>query len=240
MKIALIGYGKMGKSIEQIALAKGHIISHKIQDQSDLSSLTGDLPDVAIEFTQPESAVQNIKFCIKNGISVISGTTGWLDQYDAIAEFCKQHDGTFLHSSNFSIGVNLFFELNEWLATRMKGMHFKCEMEEVHHIEKIDSPSGTAVKLVEGIQKVNPEVSGWTNKESTDQTQIGIVSKRIANVPGTHTVSYTSPLESINIQHIAHDRSVFANGVLLATEWLKEKKGLFTMSDFIKAGSKSH
>lgn len=239
MKIALVGYGKMGRAIEKIALSKGHEISHKVETQEDLASLTQNSPHVAIEFTQPESAFKNIEFCLQNSVPVISGTTGWLDRYAEISTLCEKHSGTFLHSSNFSVGVNLFFELNEWLAQRMKSLNFHCEMEEIHHTEKKDSPSGTAVKLFEGIQKVNSEVSGWINEESTDHTKIGIISKRIPNVPGTHTVSYSSPLESINIQHTAHDRSVFADGALMVAEWICDKKGVFNMSDFIKKESNS-
>lgn len=239
MKIALIGFGKMGKAIEKIAISKGHQILYKVEDVASLDAITNDRPDVAIEFTQPESAFQNLQFCLENDIPVISGTTGWLDRYSEIEQICKDKNGTLLHSSNFSIGVNLFFELNEWLAKRMNGLPFRSEMEEIHHTEKKDSPSGTAVKLFEGIQKVNPNISDWINEESTDQTKIGIVSKRIPDVPGTHTVSYSSPLESISIQHTAHGRSVFADGALMVAQWIKDKKGVFTMSDFIKEGSNS-
>jgi len=233
MKIALLGYGKMGKAIEEIARKKGHTISHIIDNSEQLSALETDKADVAIEFTQPESVFENLAFCLKNNIPVISGTTGWLEKYEEIATICRENRGTFLHSSNFSIGVNLFFELNEWLANKMSKLHFSCELEEVHHTEKKDSPSGTAIRLAEGIEGNNPRVQGWINEISTDHTKLGIVSKRIANVPGTHTVSYTSELESIKIEHVAHQRSVFAEGAVQVSEWIKNKNGIFTMSDFI-------
>ena len=233
MRVGLLGYGKMGKALEQIALAKRFEITHVIKSPDQLEGLKENPPDVAIEFTQPKSAFQNIRFCIENAIPVISGTTGWLNHYKELATLCIQKDGTLLHSSNFSIGVNLFFELNEWLVERIARLNFNCKIEEVHHTEKIDSPSGTAIKLAEGIIDKNSEIASWTNKESTDHTKLGIISKRIPNVPGTHTVSYSSNLESINIQHVAHERNVFAEGAVMIAEWIKDKKGIFTMSDFI-------
>ncbi|MEP1094300.1 MAG: 4-hydroxy-tetrahydrodipicolinate reductase [Cyclobacteriaceae bacterium] len=233
MNLALIGYGKMGKAIGKIAEGKQHTISHIIKNSEQLSVLKNNKPDVAIEFTQPESVFENLTFCLKNNIPVISGTTGWLERYEDVATICRENRGTFLHSSNFSIGVNLFFELNEWLADKMAKLDFSCELEEIHHTEKKDSPSGTAIKLAVGIQSKNPIVQGWTNEISTDHTKLGIVSKRIPNVPGTHTVSYSSKLESINIEHIAHQRSVFAEGAVQVSEWIKNKNGIFTMSDFI-------
>ncbi|MEP5611731.1 MAG: 4-hydroxy-tetrahydrodipicolinate reductase [Cyclobacteriaceae bacterium] len=233
MNIALIGYGKMGRAIEEIARTKGHTISHIIENSEQLPALQRDKPDVAIEFTQPESVFGNLNFCLTNGVPVISGTTGWQENYGDIVKVCQENQGTFLHSSNFSIGVNLFFELNEWLAERMSKLHFSCELEEIHHTEKKDSPSGTAIKLAEGIQSKRPTIQGWTNEISTDHTKLGIVSKRISNVPGTHTVSYTSKLESINIEHVAHQRSVFAEGAVQVSEWIQNKNGIFTMSDFI-------
>ncbi|WP_420578077.1 4-hydroxy-tetrahydrodipicolinate reductase [Ekhidna sp.] len=233
MNIALIGYGKMGKAIEQIALKAGHTISCIVHSSDDLSSLTQEIIDVAIEFTQPESAFDNLSFCINNGIPVISGTTGWIGQLPEIEKQCREKDGTFLYASNFSIGVNLFFELNEWLAKKMAQLDFTPSMKEIHHTEKKDSPSGTAITLAEGIIASHPAISEWINEESTDRKKLGIVSERTPNVPGTHTVSYSSPLESIDITHTAHDRSVFAQGVVKVGEWIHKKKGVFTMSDFI-------
>lgn len=235
MKIALIGYGKMGKAIEQIALANGHTISHKINIGQSLMTLTENKPTIAIEFTQPESAVDNITFCLENNIPVISGTTGWQDHYKSISALCIKHNGTFLSASNFSIGVNLFFEFNEWIAQKMNKMDFKPSMIEVHHTEKKDSPSGTAITLAEGIISNIDLLDGWTNEETTDHKKLGIVSERVPNVPGTHTVTYSSKLESIALTHTANDRSVFAQGVVMVAEWIHTRKGVFKMTDFLNA-----
>ncbi|WP_436516709.1 4-hydroxy-tetrahydrodipicolinate reductase [Ekhidna sp. To15] len=233
MRIALIGYGKMGKAIERIAEESNHQISLIVKDSSDLSELTDTSIDIAIEFTQPESAFNNIVHCIKNDIPVISGTTGWIDKLPEVEKACKTHNGTFLYASNFSIGVNLFFELNKWLADKMAQLNFAPSIKEIHHTEKKDSPSGTAITLAEGILSSQPSIIEWINAESADHKKLGIVSERIPNVPGTHTVSYSSPLESIDITHTAHDRSVFAQGVVKVSEWIYQKKGVYTMSDFI-------
>ncbi len=222
----------MGKSIEKIALERKHTISHQIEDPSEIEKLSLASTDIAIEFTQPASAYSNIESCIKKNIPVISGTTGWLEKYPQLAALTKEHEATFLHSSNFSIGVNLFFELNEWLAAKMKNLSFQPSIEEIHHTEKKDSPSGTAIRLAEGIIQ-NSAKTDWINEESADHNKIGIISERTPNVPGTHTVSYQSELESIQIQHIAHNRSVFAEGVVWVAEWIQDKKGVFTMSDFL-------
>ncbi len=233
MRIALIGYGKMGKAIEKIAVQQGHDIAIVINDSSELEQLVASNTDIAIEFTQPESAYNNLSFCIGKGIPVISGTTGWLDKLPTIEEQCDQYNGTFLYASNFSIGVNLFFELNKWLANKMSSLDFQPSMKEIHHTEKKDSPSGTAITLAEGIMASHPAISEWINDESADHKKLGIVSERTPNVPGTHTVSYSSPLESIEITHTAHDRSVFAEGVVKVADWIHKKKGVYTMSDFI-------
>lgn len=233
MRIALIGYGKMGKAIEKIALSQGHAIAVVIEEGSDLNKLAETKVDLAIEFTQPESAFNNISFCINNNIPVIVGTTGWLDQLADVEKLCEEKNGTFLYASNFSIGVNLFFEMNKWLADKIAQLNFTPSMKEIHHTEKKDSPSGTAITLAEGIMASYPSISEWINAESADHKKLGIVSERTPNVPGTHTVSYSSPLESIDITHTAHDRSVFAEGVVKVGEWIHQKKGVYTMSDFI-------
>ena len=225
----------MGKAIEKIALENNHAISKIIDENTPLSELKDAGIDIAIEFTQPESAFKNLKFCLESNIPVICGTTGWLEQLDELKEICETNNGTFLYASNFSIGVNLFFELNEWLATKMKGLNFETELLEIHHTEKKDSPSGTAITLVEGILKNQEDKEGWINEKSADHKKIGIVSERKPNVPGTHTVSYSSKLESIEITHTAHNRSVFAEGVVRVAEWIQQRKGYFTMSDFINS-----
>lgn len=235
MKIALIGYGKMGKAIEQIALAKGFTISHRIGLKDNLEILLENRPDVAIEFTQPESAIKNISFCIENSIPVVSGTTGWNDHYQSIYDLCIERNGTFLHSSNFSIGVNLFFEFNQWIAKKMNKMDFFPSMIEIHHTEKKDSPSGTAITLADGIIENNDKLDSWINEESTDHKKLSIVSKRVPNVPGTHTVTYSSNLESIELTHTANDRSVFAEGVVKVADWIRTRKGVLKMTDFINS-----
>ncbi len=235
MNIALIGYGKMGKAIEQIAQAKGHTIIHTINLSDSLEALLDNKPDLAIEFTQPESAVKNISFCLENGIPVISGTTGWQKEYHIISDLCIAKKGTFLFASNFSIGVNLFFEFNEWMAKKMNSRDFVPSMKEIHHTEKKDSPSGTAITLAEGIISNNNQIDSWINEESTDHKKLGIVSERTPNVPGTHTVTYASKLESIELTHTAYDRSVFAEGVVKVAEWIYTRKGVFKMKDFINS-----
>lgn len=223
----------MGKAIEEIALKQGHFIACKINLGDDLNQLIDMNVDVAIEFTQPDSAFGNIAFCLQQNIPIITGTTGWADRLKEIEELCKSQNGTFLSASNFSIGVNLFFELNEWLAKRMNTLDFTPSIREVHHTEKKDSPSGTAITLAEGLISKIDRTEGWINEKSTDHKKLGIVSERIPNVPGTHTVTYTSLLETVEIQHTAHDRAVFAQGAVKVAEWILNKKGVFTMSDFI-------
>ena len=236
MDISIIGYGKMGKAIEKIAIQKGHRIVSIIQSGEDLDQLATNKPDVAIEFTQPESAFNNLSFCLKNQIPVLSGTTGWLDQYDELVSICNDHNGTFLHASNFSIGVNLFFEFNDWLSRKIEGKGFNCEIEEIHHTQKKDSPSGTAIKLAQDVIKNSSQYTNWVNESNNNPNNLLIISKREAEVPGTHHVLYDSELESIRIEHVAKDRSVFAHGVILVSEWLYKRKGIFDMSDFINQG----
>lgn len=237
MRIAIIGYGKMGKTIESIARSRGHEIS-KIIDQNntdEIGSISPTNTDVAIEFSQPDSALNNIKTLLGNGVKTVAGTTGWLDHYEEVVDLCKATNGTFLYASNFSIGVNLFFELNEWLAQKMAQLEgFEAAMEEIHHTEKRDSPSGTAITLAEGIMKQNTRVVKWVNDTSLDGSTLGIVSKREPHVPGTHTVGYSTPLETIQITHIAHDRKVFAEGVIKVAEWATNQTGILSIKDFLK------
>jgi 4-hydroxy-tetrahydrodipicolinate reductase len=237
MRIALIGYGKMGKTIEALALQAGHEISKVIDanNAEEINLISTSNTDVAIEFSQPSTAYQNIKTLVGNGVTTMVGTTGWLDKYDEIASLCKSKGGTFLYASNYSIGVNLFFELNKWLAEKMANIgDFKVGMEEIHHTEKKDAPSGTAITLAEGIMAKNQKISGWINERTSDDSQVGIVSLRETDVPGTHTITYHTPLESIEIKHTAHDRKVFASGVIKVAEWITNQSGVLTMEDFIK------
>jgi len=231
MKIALLGYGKMGKVIERIALERGHEI---VLRKSSASSFDGlDNADVAIDFSVPSSAVTNISECLNNGIPVISGTTGWLEDYNKMVALCEEKNGAFIYGSNFSLGVNLFFELNNYLAKMMsKFNQYKVTMEEIHHTQKLDAPSGTAISLAKGIIE-NSNYSNWT-LDNPNENEIQIDAKRIENVPGTHSIFYTSEVDTIEIKHTAHNRDGFALGSIIAAEWLVGKKGVFTMKDVLE------
>ena len=239
MKIALLGYGKMGKTIEKIALEKGHQICAKIQKDNweafnkiDLKTI-----DVAIEFSQPEAAFDNISKCLALGIPVISGTTGWLDQKKEIEEYCQKMDGTFFYTSNYSIGVNIFFKINEMIAKLMdKFPDYRVQMEEVHHIHKKDSPSGTAITLAEGIIANHGNIHSWIETDDVakaDKNQLPIKSIREEEVAGTHTIQYMSGEDTIAIEHKAHSRKGFALGAVLVAEWIVNKKGVLSMKDFM-------
>ena len=229
MKIALIGYGKMGKEIEKISLSRGHEIIFKIDKDSNIKNISG--ADVAINFCTPESALQNIELGLKNSIPVVSGTTGWLSDLNKIQELSKKLNISFLYSSNFSLGVNLFFDLNKKLAEIMKKHdQYDLNIEETHHIQKVDKPSGTAITLAEGIIEKG-KYNNWSM--DNEKKYIPIESKRIGNVPGTHMVNYSSEVDSIEIKHIAKNRTGFALGAVIAAEWIVNKKGVFEMSDVI-------
>ncbi|WP_396142974.1 4-hydroxy-tetrahydrodipicolinate reductase [Flavobacterium sp.] len=230
MKIALLGYGKMGKVIERIALERGHEIVLKKDQDSSFDGLKN--ADVAIDFSVPDSAVANISECLNNGIPVISGTTGWLVDYPKMVELCNAKNGSFIYGSNFSLGVNVFFELNEYLAKMMANLkQYNVSMEEIHHTQKLDAPSGTAITLAEGVIK-NTNYANWT-LETPISNEIHIEAKRIENVPGTHSIFYDSEVDQIEIKHTAHSREGFALGAVIAAEWLIGKKGVFTMKDVL-------
>ena len=236
MNIALLGYGKMGHAIEEIALQRDHNIVLRINDLNlnDLTKENIRKADVAIEFTNPESAADNILFCLENHIPVISGTTGWLDQLKKIEEQCKANDGSFLYASNYSIGVNIFFELNKKLAALMKDHNeYKIQLEEIHHTQKKDAPSGTAITLAEEIINASGNKTKWVNNPSENKGELSIISKRIDEVPGTHSVKYASPVDDIEIIHTAHNRTGFAKGAVLAAEFIAGKKGIFSMKDVL-------
>ena len=233
MKIALLGYGKMGKAIETIALQRGHTIVIKTSRDSDYNINDA---DVAIDFSVPSAAFNNISNCLNNQVPVISGTTGWLEQYDDIVSLCEKQKGAFIYASNFSLGVNIFFELNETLAKMMAKLNdYKLDIEEIHHTQKLDAPSGTAITLAEGIIKNNTAYQNWQLDTATDKN-IPIIAKRIPEVPGTHIISYTSPIDTIKIEHEAHNREGFALGAVIAAEWLADKTGVFTMKDVLNIG----
>jgi 4-hydroxy-tetrahydrodipicolinate reductase len=235
MKIALLGYGKMGKVIERIALERGHeIVLKKDQDNTFDGLLNA---DVAIDFSVPDSAVTNISECLNNGIPVISGTTGWVTDYPKMVQLCEEKNGSFIYGSNFSLGVNIFFELNEYLAKMMANLkQYNVSMEEIHHTQKLDAPSGTAITLAEGIIK-HTDYANWT-LETPISNEIHIEAKRIENIPGTHSIFYDSEVDQIEIKHTAHSREGFALGAVVAAEWLVGKKGVFTMKDVLGLSSK--
>lgn len=235
MKIALLGYGKMGKVIERIALERGHEIVLKKDHDNTFEGLLN--ADVAIDFSVPDSAVGNISECLNNRIPVISGTTGWLADYPKMAQLCEEKNGSFIYASNFSLGVNVFFELNEYLAKMMANLkQYNVSMEEIHHTQKLDAPSGTAITLAEGVIK-HTDYANWT-LETPISNEIHIEAKRIENVPGTHSIFYDSEVDQIEIKHTAHSREGFALGAVVAAEWLVGKKGVFTMKDVLGLTSK--
>jgi 4-hydroxy-tetrahydrodipicolinate reductase len=236
MKIALIGYGKMGKAIEEIALQRGHTIGLKI-DIATLAEFTKEnlnKCDVAIEFTSPHTALQNIITCLDAGTPVVSGSTGWLEQWDTVKKKCEEKNGALLYSSNYSIGVNIFFELNKKLAELMnKQTNYEVSMEEIHHTQKKDAPSGTAITLAEQVMLNLDRKHKWVNDQKPTADELLITSKRIDPAPGTHTVKYHSDIDDIEIIHTAHNRTGFATGAVLAAEFLKDKKGIYNMKDVL-------
>ncbi|KEO72619.1 4-hydroxy-tetrahydrodipicolinate reductase [Anditalea andensis] len=238
MNILILGYGKMGKIISAIAEERGHTIIGKITEEniSDLDALDGTTIDVAIEFSQPEAAISNITWALEQGIPVVSGTTGWLDKKPDIERLALSKGGTFFYASNFSIGVNIFFKINRYLAKLMDEQpSYKVSMEEVHHTEKKDAPSGTAITLAEDIINKVSRAKRWNldTDPIDNEHNILISSKRINEVPGTHTVTYQSDIDDIEIKHTAHNRKGFALGAVLVAEWIKDRKGLLTMNDFL-------
>jgi 4-hydroxy-tetrahydrodipicolinate reductase len=231
MKIALLGYGKMGQIIERIATERGHEIVVRKSIDDTFAGIEN--AEIAIEFSAPDAAIENITKCFEIGIPVVSGTTGWLERYDEMVVLCNQKSSGMIYSSNYSLGVNLFFDLNEKLAVMMsKFKQYKVAMEEIHHIHKLDAPSGTAITLAEGVIK-NSDYSNWT-LEQANQNQIHIEAKRVGEVPGTHAVFYDSEIDSIEIKHTAHNREGFALGAVVAAEWLLGKKGVFSMRDVLR------
>ena len=231
MKIALLGYGRMGQAIEKFALQRAHQIVFTL----DKDSAQGDLSkaDVAINFSVPQSAVANIKSALEKQIPVVSGTTGWLDDYEEVAAFCKAQNTGFLYASNFSIGVNLFFKINTLVAKLMKSHQekYKPSLEEIHHIHKLDAPSGTALSLADSV--LNESSFKEWELDGNSKTKLNIHSKREGEVPGTHTVKYTSSIDEISLKHEAFGRDGFALGAIIAAEWLMGKKGVFGMKDVL-------
>lgn len=233
MKVAIIGYGKMGKAIEQILLERGHEVVAKFGaggiDSGELKKA-----DVAIEFTQPEAAFGNLAQCFDSVVPVVTGTTGWLAHYNEAVELCNAQKGALLYASNFSLGVNLFFELNQRLAKIMNNhTDYSVSIDETHHTEKKDAPSGTAITIAEQIEEGLDRKDGWTMDDPHGKSQIYVKAHRIENIPGTHIVTYQSDIDSIEIKHIAHNRKGFALGAVLAAEFLMGKQGVYTMKDVL-------
>ena len=243
MKIALIGYGKMGKAIETVALEKNqksgknlYEIALKVDiDNRDTITLEELAQvDVAIEFTSPATAVKNIKWCFEADVPVIVGTTGWTKQLEEIRQYAAGNNKSFLFAPNYSIGVNIFFEMNRRLASIMNSYNdYDIDMTEIHHTEKKDSPSGTAIHAAIDILKRIDRKTEWVNQETQDEKILSIFSERIPNVPGTHTVRYFSEIDDIELKHTAHNRKGFATGALLAAEWIQNKKGAYSMEDVL-------
>ena len=237
MNIALLGYGRMGHEIEQAAELRGHkiVVIIDIENSSEFTAEAASKADVAIEFTGPESAADYIKKALSFGIPVVSGSTGWLESYDEVAELCRQENGSFIHSSNYSIGVNVLFRLNAELARIMTSLgEYKVTIEETHHIRKLDSPSGTAITLAEEIKRQHPDYDGWKKAEGTvSMRHIPVTSIREGSVPGIHSVIWESGVDKITLKHEAKNRKGLAYGALLAAEYISTRKGIFTMSDVL-------
>jgi 4-hydroxy-tetrahydrodipicolinate reductase len=236
MNIALIGYGKMGKAIEEIALQRGHHIALKIDEHNipDFNPATMAEVDVAIEFTSPHSAPGNVRKAIEWDVPVVCGSTGWTDKMEEITELVANKNGSFIYASNFSVGVNIFFEINKRLAAMM-AMHdeYDVSLEETHHTQKKDAPSGTAITLAEAILEEIKGKKRWVKEISTNPSDLAILSHRIDPAPGTHSVKYSSAIDDIEIFHTAHNRTGFALGAVLAAEFIKDKKGIFSMKEVL-------
>lgn len=233
MNIILVGYGKMGRTIEKIALDRGHTVTAKIDvtNPEELNTAEG---DIAIEFSQPGAAFDNITKCLERGIPVVCGTTGWLERKKEIEKLCQDCNGAFFYASNYSIGVNILFRLNEVLARMMNRFpQFEVGIDEIHHVEKKDKPSGTAITLAEGILRNLARKKNWTSEDSIDPSDLVINSFRIDDVPGTHVLKYNSGIEDIEMKHTAHSREGFARGAVLVAEWMPGKKGILGMNDFL-------
>jgi len=236
MRILILGYGKMGKAIEEIAEERGHTVPHKINIHNThaLKFIDRQAVDVAIEFSQPDAAFANIKYCLENGIPVVSGTTGWLEQKAEAEALCKKHNGALFYTSNFSLGVNLFFRVNEILAKMMERQpEYSVDITEIHHTEKLDAPSGTAIMLAEGLINQMSGKSRWLNEPTSDSDAVSIISKREPGVPGTHIIRYSSEVDEIEIKHTARSRAGFAMGAVMVAEWIVGKNGVLSMKDYM-------
>ena len=240
MRIALIGYGKMGQAIEKIALERGHEISSIVNSANPIEQVDFSKTDVAIEFTKPELATKHIIHCINSSVPVVVGTTAWHEDLEAIKALCLDKNGSLLYASNFSLGVNIFFEINKRLAELLsEHPEYQAEIEEIHHLQKIDAPSGTAIEIASGIISYNKNYTNWktglNELPKVEKDELPIIAKREPDVPGTHSVIYSSEIDSISLTHTAHNRKGFALGAVIAAEWLVNKKGVFTMSNILNS-----
>jgi 4-hydroxy-tetrahydrodipicolinate reductase len=238
MKIALIGYGKMGKVIEEIALERGHEIVAKVTSSNPIISTDLTLADVAIEFTRPELAVEHISHCLQKQLPIVAGTTAWHDDIEKVKQLVRNQNGSLLYSTNFSIGVSIFFELNKRLAQLMSGQFgYKAAIDETHHVQKLDAPSGTAIALANDLLENNADYLSWVhgdeNVPHTNAQQLAVISHRKPDVPGTHCITYHSEIDTISIKHEAHNRKGFALGAVIGAEWLFQRKGVYTMNDVL-------
>lgn len=234
MRVALLGYGKMGKAIEAVLQQKGHEIALKVTQQNPLRMEDLKDVDVAIEFSRPDQALPHMRICMEAGCPVVVGTTGWYHDFDAIRTFCTAHHGALFHATNFSIGVNIVFRLNQQLAQMMSGLpDYTPRITEIHHTAKLDAPSGTAITLAEGIIQHHSATKRWTLDATEDRHALHIDAQRIGDVPGTHIIQYHSDVDDIEIRHAAHHRGGFAQGAVAAAEFLIGKRGIFTMSDML-------
>lgn len=234
MNVLLVGYGKMGKTIERIAIERGHQIAGRIdiENQSDLDTVRA---DVAIEFSHPNAAYENVRKCVERRIPVVCGTTGWLERKADIERLTDDKGSTFFYASNYSLGVNLFFKLNEQLARMMNKFNaYDVTIDEVHHVEKKDAPSGTAITLAEGVLRNLDRKKRWVKGTEAKTDEIAIESFRIDDVPGTHVIKYASLVDDIEIKHTAHTREGFALGAVMVAEWIRDRKGVLNMDDFLK------
>lgn len=236
MKIGLLGYGKMGKEIDRLAESAGGQVVFRISS-GNAHTLTPELlrtADVAIEFSRPETAFHHISLCLESGVPVVAGATGWLDQLDAAHQLCAKHNGAFFYAANFSIGVHLFFMVNRYLAGLMAGRpEYAVGIEEIHHTQKLDAPSGTAIALANDLIRQLPGKKQWVDHPTDQKDAVGILSRREGQVPGTHMVGYRSGVDTISIRHEAHSREGFALGALAAARWIIGKQGSFGMEDLV-------
>lgn len=236
MNIALIGYGKMGKAIEEIAIQRGHkiVLTIDFDNQSDFIKENLQKADVAIEFTGPHSAAENVMRCLQYNVPLVCGSTGWLERWQEAKKLCEQTNGALLYASNFSVGVNLFFEINKYVAALMSNhKEYDVVMEEIHHTQKKDAPSGTAITLAEQVLASITSKKNWVNDAAKNEEELSIISKRIDPAPGTHSIKYTSAIDDIEIIHTAHSRTGFATGAVLAAEFLNGKKGIYSMKEVL-------